>query len=309
MARQQTEDNEPPQSLRTGVLLVVAGTLAFSTKSVLVKLAYGDDVQADAVTIMAIRMLLALPAFLLAAAWSRQRKTTVPLAPMDWAGVLALGFLGYYLSSFLDFSGLAYVTAGMERMVLFTYPTLVVLITAVLRRRAVERRMMLALVASYTGLALMFLAGAFARQHDATVGTVLVFGAAISFAVFTVGSGWLIPRIGAIRFTAYSMTVACALTVAHYLIAHGTGNLAGLKMLLPLGVLLAGIATVLPAFLISAGVHRIGPGRAAVIGSVGPVGTLILGYLVLHETVTGIQAVGTFLILAGALAAGTARSY
>jgi drug/metabolite transporter (DMT)-like permease len=290
------------------MLLVVAGTLAFSTKSILVKLAYGDGVSVDAVTIMAVRMLLALPAFLVAAVWTRRDKSARPLSAGDWGGILALGFFGYYLSSFLDFSGLAYISAGMERMILFTYPTLVVLITAVLGRRSVDGRMTLALVVSYAGLALVFMTGVLAQQADASAGGLLVFGAAVSFAVFTVGSGNLIPRVGAARFTAYSMSVACVLTVTHYLVVHGTGALASAEPLLPIGFTLALVATVLPAFLISAGVRRIGPSRAAVIGSVGPVGTLVLGYLVLHETVSPLQGLGTGLIMIGAMAAGTARS-
>jgi drug/metabolite transporter (DMT)-like permease len=312
----------PTQSERraqlAGAACVLAAALCFSTKAILIKLVYRDAPEADAITVLAARMAFALPFFLAATLWGMRRGGAGPkVGARDVAAVAALGILGYYAASYLDTAGLKYLSASTERVILFVYPTLVVLIGAVFLRERVRPAVAVALAATYGGVALAMGAGPGTARAAAgpvaaggtgvppgslALGAALVFGAALTFAVFLVVGVPVLRRVGAMRFSAWSMAAAALVSVAHYAAVHGLGagtlGRDGLALCLAMGL----VATVLPAFLMAEGMRRVGAAPAAIIGSVGPVATIGLDHAVLGQVVTVPQALGTALVLVGVLA-------
>jgi len=269
----------------------------------------------DPITLMALRMSFALPLFLAVAHWNQPHPTAAAPQRRDWALLLVVGLLGYYLASLLDFSGLQYISAGLERLILFLYPTLVILLSALLLRRRIAAREVAALLFSYTGIAVVFAqqlgSGPPGSNADTIAyGALLVFGSALSFAFFMLGSGALIRRFGSVRFTAWSMTVASIATLLHFGISQGGAGAAVGQLLHQsrtiylLTLLMALSSTVLPAFLMSAGIRRIGAGRAAIVSGGGPVMTLLLAWMVLGEVMTPTQLGGTALVLIGVWTVG-----
>ncbi len=277
---------------------IVLGAIGFSAKSILIKLAYADSVQVDAITLMTLRMAMALPFFLAVALWSRESEGQGH-DKRDWIALVLLGVMGYYLASLLDFKGLEYISAGLERLVLFLYPTIVVVLTAMLYRRPVSRPQRWALLLSYLGIVMVYGYNPEAMSPDVALGTLLVFGSAVVFAVFLTGSGHFIPRFGSRRFTAYSMSIACVVTILHFLLSKPIGTLAVSADVFSLALALALISTVMPAFLMSAGIRRIGADHASIIGTLGPVSTLTLAFFVLDETLNPAQLLGSALVLSG----------
>jgi drug/metabolite transporter (DMT)-like permease len=299
---QSTHSISQNRQFMLGCLFVLLAATGFSAKSILVKLVYGIAPEIDAITLMLWRMVLALPFFLGAALWSlRQYNVSCySLNRADWLGITALGFIGYYLSSLLDFEGLAYISASLERLILYLYPTFVVLMTAFYSRKTVSRRQMFALFLSYAGVVLVYVNTKWQAGSPALwLGSALVAASALSFAIFMMASAAAIKRIGAVRFTAYSMTVACMLTIIHFTLKHGF-PVPGLPLqVYVLTGIMALCSTVIPSFLMSAGVQRIGADSASILSSVGPIGTLIMAFFILGEPLTLVQSIGTVLILTG----------
>lgn len=284
----------------SGGLLVLLAAVGFSAKAVLVKLAYAYSPQLDAITLMSLRMLLSLPFFLTVALWSHRNGERARLTSRDAVAVAGLGILGFYLAGFLDFAGLRYISAGLERLILFLYPTLVVIFSALFFGRAMTRRERIALLLSYLGIALVFGANAMSYSPQLLLGAALVCGAALSFALYILISGSFVGRIGATRFTAYVMSSACAATVIHFAVTHhGTAALELPLYVYGIAVLMAIFSTVIPAFLLNAGMQRIGANSTSIISSVGPVITLFFSYVLLGETLTPVQFAGTVLVIAG----------
>ncbi|TAK62158.1 DMT family transporter [Methylobacter sp.] len=287
-----------------GYLFVLLGAFGFSAKAVLVKLAYSYSHQLDAITLMVLRMAISLPFFLAVALWSANGSAKANdaqrLNRQDWLMIFGLGLLGYYIASFLDFTGLQYISAGLERLIIFLYPTFVVLFTAAGQRKAINRHQALALVLSYAGMVLVFVDNAAAMASSGLLlGSALVLASAIAFAFFLMGSGMMVKRIGSTRFTAYSMTVACLATCLHFVIQHGVEFLNLPDKVYLVALIMAVFSTVLPAFFMNAGIRRIGAGSASIISSIGPIGTLVLAFLLLGETLTLAQLGGTVLVLIG----------
>ncbi len=289
------------RSMIIGSTLIVLAAMGFSSKSILIKLAYSDSAAVDAITLMTLRMLFALPFFLVAAMWRPSARPT-PLTASDRLGIVVLGILGYYLASFLDFSGLELISAGLERLILFLYPTLVVVLTAVLYRRRIAVAQLAALALSYAGIAFVFASDAVITQSsNLQLGSLLVFGSAVVFAVFMTGSGHLIPRLGSRRFTALSMSIACLATLLHFSLSKPLTQLQVSGSILFLGVMLALVSTVIPAFLMNAGIQRIGAARTSIISAAGPVATLLMAWAVLGETLSLGQLAGAAMVLSGVL--------
>jgi drug/metabolite transporter (DMT)-like permease len=209
--------------------------------------------------------------------------------------------MGYYLASLLDFIGLTYISAGLERLILFLYPTMVVLLAKLFYRAPVGPSQRTALLLSYLGILLVFAHEQGAQSRDLLRGASYVFASALVFALFLTGSGRLVQRFGSRRFTAYSMTVACVATALHFALSRPVAQLAVSGRVFTLALLLALFATVLPAFLMNAGIRRLGAGRAAVIGTVGPVATLAMAYVFLDEVLGPAQVLGATLVLGGVL--------
>ena len=295
----QTADNA--RRFLIGCLITALAAAGFSAKSIFIKLAYADASQVDAVTLLALRMLLALPFFLLIGL-REFRSGSKGMTGREAGVVLLLGFLGYYLASLLDFLGLQYLPAGLERLILFLYPTFVILLNALFDRRPIRPQQGLSLLLGYSGILLVY--GGLPQQEipNLAIGTGLVLGSALSFALYLSLAGRMIPRIGSGRFTAYSMTVACGLVLGHYAAIHPwearipDGITPRVALL---GAALALISTVMPAFLMNAGIQRIGSGTAAIIGSLGPVSTLLLAWWLLDERLEPLQWLGTAAILTG----------
>lgn len=286
-----------------GVIFALFAAVGFSAKAILVKLAYLDQV--DAITLLALRMAFAAPFFVLVAAWVNSR-APLPLSKRDWLAVLALGLLGYYLSSFLDFLGLLYITAGLERLILFLYPTMTVILSALVFKKPIGRKVMAAMALSYGGIVLVFFhdvslskGNAGISQADVLLGAALVFGSALSYSSYMVGAGHAIARMGATRFTAYASIVASVASMLQFAVTHPLSALDQPLRVYWLSIAMAVFSTVLPVFLLSYAIRRIGPSSSSLIGSSGPVATIVLAYFFLHEAVSALQIAGTILVLAG----------
>ncbi len=281
-----------------GAAFALIAAVAFSGKAILVKLAYAYPV--DAVTLLTLRMVFSVPFFLAVSVWKVNGSQT-NLSARDWLTVITLGLIGYYVGSLLDFWGLYYIPASLERLILFLYPTLVLLLSAWLLRRPIRRYEVTALIVCYAGIATVLLKGISLNAVHLSLGATLVFGSALTYAVYLIGSASIIARIGSIRFTAYSMTVTSIAIVLHFLLTHDPASLKQPSAVYGLAIGMALLSTVLPAFLISEALNRIGAKKTSIIGSVGPVSTLILGAVFLNETITALQLLGTGLVIAGVL--------
>ncbi len=281
--------------------LVFWGAILFSTKAVFVKLAYRYEV--DSTSLLALRMLFSLPFFLLIGWWNqRKNPTRTALTRRDWGSIALLGFAGYYLASLLDFLGLQYIGAGMERLILFVYPTLVLLISALVYKQPVLPKQFMALVLTYIGITVAFAQGA-KRSGEAHfwLGAVLIFGSALAYAIYLIGSGRLLPRLGTLRYTSLAMTFAAISILVHHGILYHWDLLGFAPQVYQLSLVMAILATVLPSFLISEGIRIIGSSNASIIGSVGPISTIILAYVFLNEQFGVYQWVGTLLVIGGVL--------
>lgn len=286
------------QHALVGVLFALLAAVGFSAKAILVKLAYLDRV--DAVTLLALRMAFSVPFFVGVALWTR-RQHADPLSPHDRMLVVGLGLIGYYLSSFLDFLGLQYISAGLERLILFLYPTMTVVLSALVYKRAIGRSVMAALVVCYAGIALVFFHDLGTLQGGIVLGASLVFASTLSYSVYLVGAGHAIARIGAARFTAYAMIVATLASLLQFVFTHPLDALAVPLRVYELALAMAIFSTVLPVFLLSLAIRRIGSGRASLLGSIGPVSTILMAYVFLQETISLLQIAGSALVLAGVL--------
>ena len=282
-----------------GVVFALLAAVGFSAKAILVKLAYLSHV--DALTLLALRMVFSVPFFIVVAVWIR-RQHAEPLNTHDRLLVLALGLLGYYLSSLLDFLGLQYISAGLERLILFLYPTMTVLLSALVYKRAIGRTTLAAMALSYAGIALVFLHDIGMKRADSIVlGAVLVFFSTLSYSSYLVGVGHAIKRIGTTRFTAYAMVVASAASLLQFAVMRPMAALDLPLRVYELSIVMAIFSTVLPVFLLSYAIRRIGSGSASLIGSIGPVSTIYMAYLFLNENVSWLQIGGSSLVLCGVL--------
>lgn len=287
------------QFIGLGCALLAA--VGFSGKAILVKLAYLHGV--DSITLLTLRMAMALPFFGLMAIWA-QRGNPPPLVRTDYAWVVALGLLGYYLSSVLDFAGLQYIPASLERLILFLYPTLTVLLSAWLERRKVSARTWRAMGLCYSGIALVFVMQPGGQALHAWWGGLLVFASTLTYSLYLVGAGRVIARIGALRFTAYASGVASVAVLMQFAFSRPLSKVYLPASVYELAALMAIFSTVLPVWLLSVAIHRIGAGRTALLGFIGPISTLGLAFGLLGETLNGLQLLGTGLVLAGVLTIG-----
>ena len=289
-----------------GIALAAFGAIAFSGKAIIVKLGYRYGT--DAVTLLALRMLFALPFFLAMAAWARRRADRARIGARDGWRIVALGFFGYYLASFLDFAGLAHISATLERLILYLTPTIVLSIGFLVFGRAASPRQLAALVLSYVGVLLAFAHDLDIGGSDIVLGSTLVFASAVSYAIYLVGSGELVARVGAMRLTAYASTVACVLCIGQYLVLHPWQDLGALPApVLWLSLLNGTLCTVVPVLAVMMAIERIGSGLAAQVGMLGPVSTIVLSLVLLGEPMGPWQVAGTVLVLAGVLALSTVR--
>lgn len=285
----------------SGVALALFAVVAFALRPVLVKVAYGYA--RDPITLIALRMMFSLPFFLCAALWTGQGGRSRPLTPREFGVVFGLGTLGYYLASTLDFVGLQYVTAGVGRLLLFLYPTIVLLLSAAFFKKPVRRRDLIALAVTYAGVALVLSAALGGDNADLPLGAALVFGSAFAYAVYLVIGAEIAQRIGAIRFAALAVSTACLCCIAQFLLLRPLSALDLPAPVYGLSVIIAAVCTVIPVFMTAEALRRIGANQVAMIGAVGPVASIGFGYLILGESMNLLQLMGAALVIGGVVLA------
>lgn len=285
---------------RLGIALAVLAALGFSFKAIFVKLAYAAAA-VDAVTLLTLRMTFALPIALWASLWLC--RAAPPLSRNDWGLLLALGVLGYYGASILDFIGLQYISAALERLILFIYPTLTVLIGVLFMGKALEKRQVAALALSYAGIGLAFAHDLQVTDdmHAVLLGGAFIFGSALSYALYSAGAEVAIRRLGTLRFAALAISVSTFATQLHFVLTQPFTALAQPLEVYAYAAAMALFSTVLPVFWQSAAVQRIGAARTVLIGTLGPMLTIFFAWLLLTEPVSIAQLLGAGLVLAGVL--------
>lgn len=282
----------------TGVLIVAVGVVCFSTKSVFIKLAYAYDI--DTISLLALRMCFSLPFFVavLFFKWNQVKK----LRPAIVFKTMSLGVIGYYMASWLDFKGLSYISASLERLILFTYPTFVVLISRFIFKKKLNANQLVALLLTYIGISIIVFYNDNASLEATSmyyVGIAYVLISALVYASYLVIGGALIAKVGTVSFTTLAMLSATAGVLIHKMLSSEQSLLHYPAPVYQYSFVMAVIATVIPSFLISEGIKRIGASNTAIVGGVGPVSTLILAYLFLGETINAFQVVGTVLVMVG----------
>ena len=285
------------RNLAIGLVLAMAGSIAFSGKAIIVKLAYRHGV--DAVTLIMYRMLFALPLFVGMAWWASRGKPA--LSRSDWLGVLGLGFSGYYLASFLDFWGLQYISASLERLILYLNPTLVLVLGWLLFGRRINRLQGVAMAVSYAGVLLVFGHEVRFDGSATLVGGALVFGSAISYAIYLVYSGEMVKRLGSLRLVGLATTVACLLCIGQFVVLRPFSAALVAPEVVWLSVLNAVACTAAPVLMVMMAIERIGSGLAAQTGMIGPMSTIAMGVWLLDEPFNAWIIAGTVLVVAGVL--------
>ena len=279
-----------------GLLLATLGAIAFAGKAIIVKLAYRHGV--DAVTLIMFRMLFALPMFLALSWWAGRGKPA--LGRRDWMAIVGLGFSGYYLASYLDFAGLAYVSASFERLILYLNPTIVLFLGALLFKRPVTGRQLIALAVSYSGVLLVFGHELHFQGSNVWLGAGLVFASAISYALYLVFSGEEVQRLGAMRLTGLATTVACVFCIGQFLVLRPlSAALTVQPAVIWLSILNATLCTFAPVLMVMMAIERVGATMAAQTGMIGPMSTILMGVVILGEPFTAWVAGGTVLVLGG----------
>lgn len=295
----------PKPRLFLGFIITFVGSILFSTKAIIVKKAFADT-SLDALTLLTLRMVFSLPFFLVTAFFLSNQTSNVKLTGAQWMQVLMLGLVGYYLSSYFDFVGLQYISAGLERLILFLYPTFVLLMNRVFFRQVMTGTQLIALLLTYSGIGIAYFNE---MQFDTNnpnffLGSALIFLCSITYAFYITGSGKVIPIVGASKFTAYAMLSATMGIFIHYVLRGDYSGFNEATGMWGYGLMLGILATVVPTFLLSAGLLRIGANNVAIISAVGPVSTILQAHWFLGEPIHTGQMVGTALVIAGVLLIG-----
>lgn len=283
------------RALLTGLLLGGAGAVAFSGKAVIVKLSYRYGV--DAITVIMYRMLFALPPFALLAWWTS--RNAPPLTRRDWLTVFGLGFSGYYLASFLDFAGLQFISASFERLILYLNPTIVLVLSVFLFGHHASRAQWGALALSYAGVLVVFGHDLTLSGSNAAFGALLVFGSAISYALYLVYSGTAVKRLGAMRLSGLATSIACVLCIGQFFILRPPSAMVVAPEVIWLGILNATLCTFVPVLLVMHAIDNIGASLTSQMGMIGPLSTILLSTWLLDEPFTIWVAIGTGFVLAG----------
>lgn len=288
---------------RIGVVLAILAAFGFSFKAILIKLAYAVPMatRVDPITILSLRMVLSLPAFIWLALQSC--KGAPPLTRKDWLSLAALGVVGYYGASLFDFLGLQYISAGLERLILFTYPTLTILIGVFFLKKPLHKREVASLLLSYVGIGLAFVHDleVGGDTHNVIIGALFVLGSSITYALYLAGSGPMIERVGSTRFTALVMIASTIAAQTHFFLTNPISTYNLPPRIYAYILAIVAFSTVLPMFMQSASIKRIGTARSVLIGTIGPVLTIFFGWWILDEPMSLAQGLGTILVLGGVL--------
>ena len=283
-------------STTVGAVFAIFGVILFSAKAVMVKLVY--NYQVDYLTLLFFRMVFSLPFYVVIALW---KKPTAPnlIKKIDWFWLFFFGFIGYYLASLFDFMGLQYIKAGLERIILFIYPTIVVFLTWIFFKKKLTKKQFVAILITYFGVIVTFWDEIGLEGDDLILGGFLIFLSAITYASYLVGSGWLIPKFGVLQFTSYAMIVSTFCVTLHYFFQGNFDLLNYPKEVYFLGLAMAIFSTLLPSFLVSAAIERLGASTFSIFGSLGPISTIVLAFIFLDERITYLQLLGMFIVVIG----------
>ena len=279
-------------------MFALVGVLAFSFRPILIKLSYAAH-PVSPVTLLFLRMTLSLPFFLAIGWWLRNQQPQ--LSRRDWVGIVGLGFLGYYAASFLDFIGLQWIGAGVGRLILYLFPTLVLLLSFLFLKKRPGMREIVALVVSYAGIVLVVSNQIGGENRLFALGAALVFASALCYAVYLVIGSQLVKRVGSMRFTAYSTVVATVPAVLQFAFLEPLSALVLPTPVWGYAIVLATVSTVLPLFLQAEALNRIGANHFALMGAIGPVSVALTSALGLDEPFTWVQALGGALVIFGVL--------
>lgn len=279
-----------------GIAIGILGIVLFSSKAVMVKLAYRYNV--DAISILLLRMLFSFP-FYVAIAYIYKNKAKNHKTSKDWLWLFFFGFVGYYLASYFDFLGLTYIKASLERIILFLYPTIVLVLNRLFLKQPITRPQLIAIAITYLGIVIAFWDEVTISGEGTILGGVFILLSAITYASYLVGSGWLIPKFGVVQFTAYAMLVSCICVFVHYSIINEVDLFGFSWQVYVLGFLIAVFATVIPSFLVSASIKMISSSNFAIIAGVGPISTIVLAAIFLEERLTFIQLIGALVVIVG----------
>lgn len=288
-----------------GVIAGIQGIVLFSSKAVMVKLAYLDDVKA--IDLLFLRMLFSFP-FYVVIAFLDYKKTSRDVTSKDYLWLVLFGILGYYLASFFDFIGLIYIKASLERLILFVYPTIVILLNYFILKQQVTKQQKIAILLAYIGIAFIFGFEITLEGKNVLLGGFFVLLSAITYASYLFGSGWLIPKFGSRYFTSLAMIVSCICVFIHYEFTSDTALANLSKDTYVLGFLIAIVATVIPSYLVSYSISKINSSNFAVIANIGPVSTIILAMIFLGEVLSGVQFIGAALVILGVFFATRKKS-
>ncbi|MEN9612628.1 MAG: hypothetical protein RLZZ628_3442 [Bacteroidota bacterium] len=292
---------EVPKAYLIGILLLACGSILFSGKAILVKIAYRYGT--DASSLLALRMLFSMPIYAFIA-YSVQKKaqTKVILTPKQWILIIIAGFSGYYVASLTDFMGLKYISAGMERLILFTFPTIVLILNALFFKIKVTKHQYIAILLTYLGIFIAFKADlAAGAQVNIPLGSLLVFVSALTYSIYYVLAGQLIPLVGSVLFSCYSMLAATVFVLLHNFWVNGLLFLHQNSMVYSIGCAIAIFTTVIPTTIIAEGIKRVGASNGAIVGFVGPVSMIFMANIFLGERITALQLIGTAVVLIGVL--------
>lgn len=292
-----------------GFLIALTGAIFFSTKAIFVKLAF-NETRVDATTLLALRMLFSLPFYVVAAWLAARNAGTDKISKKQWLYIFTLGILGYYLSSLFDFIGLQYISAGLERLILFLYPTLAVLINTWWFKTKLSKTQLFALLLTYAGIGIAYFGELKIDTNNPNFyyGSFMVLLCAITYSFYLVGTGRMVPQVGVTRFTAYAMLAATAGIFLHFLTVNTISNVHFTPQLTYYSIALALIATVLPSFMLSYAMKKIGSNNVAIVTSIGPVSTILQAHWVLGEKIFAEQVTGTLLVIIGVILIGWKNS-
>ncbi len=291
------------KDFRLGIFFAIAGTALFSLKSIFIKLAFQEGV--DATTFLALRMIIAFPFYVLVLLYAIKTRPekAASFTKKDGLAIFGLGFLGYYLASYLDFEGLSYISAQLERLTLFTYPIMVALLSWFFFKEKITLKVLASLVVSYIGVSFLFFNESPARtslvDDNVALGTALVAMAAFSFSIYVIFSKAFISRLGSLIFTSVAMSSSLVFILIHFFVIHTMSDLYVSTRLWSLAILLAIFSTLIPSFFISEAINRIGATRTSIMGTLGPVMTILLAVNLLGEPFGWAQIVGLLLVLFG----------
>ncbi len=291
-----------------GLVIALTGSILFSTKAIFVKLAFAST-KVDAITLLSLRMLFSLPFYLGIAWFASKREGLKPITTKQWFYIGLMGALGYYISSLFDFIGLQFISAGLERLILFLYPTFAVLINTYFFKSKLNRIQIIALLLTYIGIGIAYFGELRIDTSNPNFfyGSLMVFLCAITYAVYLVGTGKLVEKVGATRYTAYAMLFATLGVFTHYFTTRTFGTFHFTPTLIGYGLALAIIATVVPSFMISNAMKRIGSNNVSIVTSIGPVSTVLQAHFILHEYIFTEQIIGTVIVIAGVILVGWKR--